>query len=138
MNLNPSLNRGKRAKNTARPSAPASTPRKPRIDKKHDIKIPLSYEMEYLIRTKGRENRKTKTQYSTSLLEKALSRSYVYPEVPYEDSEITTHAKVSRETYLIIGNLADQWGHGSVRRAAHRILMEMIRIETGGVIIEEV
>ncbi|WP_157930357.1 hypothetical protein [Mycobacteroides abscessus] len=137
MNLNPSLNQKKKSQTTARPSTP-SAPRKPRIDKKHDIKIPLSYEIEYLIRTKSRARGKSKTAYSTELLEQALTRSYVFPEVPYEDSDISTHAKVSKETYLIIGNYADKWGHGSVRKAAHRILMEMIRIETGGVIIEKV
>ena len=138
MNLNPSLNRNKKTTAAARPSTPSMAPRKPRIDKKHDIKIPLSYEIEYLIRTKGRAQGKSKTVFSTELLEKALARTYVFPEVPYEDSDISTHAKVSKETYLIIGNYADKWGHGSVRKAAHRILMEMIRIETGGVIIEKV
>jgi hypothetical protein len=116
--LNPALTSTRKVKSE-------SAPRKVRKDKLHDIKIPVTEEMDLIIR---REARKfwagSKTSLGTELLVFGLENIFVYPEVPYQDSPFTVHVKVDHDLYQKIGDYADKWRYRSVRMAAHRIIME--------------
>lgn len=119
-NLNPILNK---------PKSPRSEPqkRKTRSNKLHDIKIPVSEDMDTLLR---RESRRfwngSKTAIGTEILLFGLENIFIYPDVTYKDSPFTVHCKVDHMTYQNIGNYASSW-KCSVRQAAHRIFMEAIK-----------
>lgn len=115
--------------------ATSSSNRKIRSDKKHDIRIPIvTADLYKIIRSQSRERGVTMTVFTTQLIEKAINQSSQFDEIPYTDNELIVHAKVDRRIYLLLGNYADEWGHGSVRRASHRIFYNMLRREFGMIV----
>jgi hypothetical protein len=131
--LNPSLTSSRKVNS-------GFAPRKVRKDKLHDIKIPVTEEMDLIIR---REARKfwggSKTSLGTELLVFGLENVFVYPEIPYQDSPFTVHVKVDHDTYQKIGTHADKWRYRSIRMAAHRIFMEAYKKkQLGGIVNEEI
>ncbi|WP_078557116.1 hypothetical protein [Bacillus alkalicellulosilyticus] len=95
--------------------------RKIRSDKKKDIKIPLTLTQKQLLKKIARKNRTTVTQACTKLVEEGLTFFETFPEVDYENSTLTVHAKLSNfySEQLFLYEL--EWDMSS-RKAAHRIL----------------
>lgn len=115
--------------------SPPSHVRKRRCDKKHDIRIPLvSEDLWKIISNQSRAKGETMTVFATKLVEKGINHYSQFDEFPYADNQLIVHVKVDQQTYLLIGNLADEWGHGSVRRATHRIFYSMLRREYGMIV----
>lgn len=102
-------------------------PRKVRSDKLHDIKIPVSENMDTLIR---RESHRfwngSKSALGTEILMFGLDQVFVYPDVTYKDGPFTVHCKVDHEVYQRLGDLAADW-KCSVRKAAHRVFIEAFK-----------
>jgi hypothetical protein len=131
--LNPSLTSTRKVNSE-------TAPRKVRKDKLHDIKIPVTEEMDLTIR---RESRKhwggSKTALGTELFIFGLENIFNYPEIPYQDSPFTIHVKVDHDTYQTIGTYADKWRYRSIRMAAHRIFIEACKKkQLGGIANEEI
>jgi hypothetical protein len=120
LNLNPILNNPKKKREEPQQ-------RKIRSDKLHDIKIPVSEQMDTIIR---RESRRfwngSKTALGTEILLYGMQNIFIYPDVTYQDSPYTVHCKVDHEVYQKLGHLSDEW-KCSIRKAAHRIFMEAIK-----------
>lgn len=97
--------------------------RKIRSDKLHDIKIPVTEKMDYIIRRNAKLSwNGSKTSLGTELVIFALDNLFIYPDVTYQDSPYIVHVKVNHETYQRIGEYASEW-KCSIRKAAHRIFI---------------
>ena len=111
--------------------------RKTRSDKLHDIKIPVTENMDLTLRRESRRNwNSSKTALSTEILLFGLDQLFVYPEVPYEDLPLIVHCRVNNAVYQRIGEHADKW-NCSIRKAAHRIFMEAYKKKQFGGITNE-
>lgn len=112
--------------------------RKINSNKLHDIKIPVSENLEQIIR---KESRKcwggSKTSLGTELLMFGLEHLFYYPDVEYQDGPFTVHIKVNHEIYQRIGEYQDQWRCRSIKQAAHRIFMEAVKKKQLGGITDE-
>ncbi|WP_100373060.1 hypothetical protein [Bacillus sp. FJAT-45037] len=124
MHINPMLNEK------------ARKPRKKRSDSKRDIKIPVTQdEKEFIIRASiGRGE--SETEYCTKLIQSALERNSEFDEVEYQHSSLSVHIKLSQEWYDIISYYAALWHCRSIRKVAHRIFMQSLRLERGEIIFE--
>lgn len=114
------------------------TERKVRKDKLHDIKIPITENMDLVLR---RESRKfwggSKTAIGTEIFTFGLKSLFNYSEVAYKDSPFTVHVKIDHDTYEELGSYATLW-KCSARKAAHRIFMEAyLKKQYGGITSEE-
>ena len=111
--------------------------RKVRSDKLHDIKIPVTENIDLTLR---RESRRywngSKTAIGTDILLFGLEYILVYPDVSYKDLPYTVHCKVDHDTYQKIGEYATIW-KCSVRKAAHRIFLEAYKKRQLGGITDE-
>ncbi len=106
--------------------------RKVRKDKKHDIQIPLTEEQRRLIKVLARNRRMTPTSFCSMLLKNALIRNHDYPEVQYPSSKSKTcHAKFEEDYFEMLFGYTVRWDC-SLKKAAHRILLEMLRQESRG------
>lgn len=131
-NLNPMFNNKKRQVNhdwdslNVRKKEPK--PRKTRIDKKHDIKIPLDSHQMKIIRIRAFEHNLTITQYSALLLKKGLKLDQsLFPEVDYNKSNLSVHPKLESYYYELLFHYSLSFELKSMRKTAHRILVEMIK-----------
>ncbi len=110
--------------------------RRTRSDKKRDIKIPVTKdEKEFIIRA-SIERRETETEYCTKVLKTALSRHSEFYEVEYQNLKDTVHVKVDVFLEEQIAYYAALWGCRSIRKVAHRIFMQELRLERGEIIFE--
>lgn len=112
------------------------TARKPRSDKKHDIRIPVSPETKKTIRLLA-QNSISVTQYCTGLITEAIDRQYDFPSVQYVNYDEVVHAKVTKEQYDQLYSLMLKWNFRSIRQTAQRILLGMIMLEEGEIFIEK-
>ncbi|MCQ6337535.1 hypothetical protein NPM14_29280 [Bacillus cereus] len=103
-------------------------PRKTRIDKKKDIKIPVNEIQRQLIRTSAFQQGITTTQYMSKLLTEHLKIDYISEIHAYEykDTKKYIHAKLEQKTHSQLVRLAIEWGV-SQRAAATRILCFALR-----------
>ncbi|GAE27116.1 hypothetical protein JCM9140_3232 [Halalkalibacter wakoensis JCM 9140] len=125
MHINPMLNQKKK-----------DVSRRTRSDKKRDIKIPVTKdEKEFIIRA-SIERRETETEYCTKVLKTALSRHSEFYEVEYQNLKDTVHVKVDVFLEEQIAYYAALWGCRSIRKVAHRIFMQELRLERGEIIFE--
>lgn len=104
--------------------------RRERGDKKHDVKVPLRpdliKEMEYQAFRKNL----SLTSYAAVLLAKGLKLdSSLFPEGDYNPRDRMVHCKTPRFLYEKLFHYKVEWGCRSMRRAAHRIIVEMIMRE---------
>lgn len=98
--------------------------RKVRLDKLHDIKIPVTEYVDMRLRIESRRYwNGSKTALGTDILMFGLEHVFVYPDVSYQEQPYTVHCKVDHDTYQKIGEYAAHW-KCSVRQAAHRIFVE--------------
>jgi hypothetical protein len=137
-NINPMFSHSK-PKATSQKTKPLNVrnqPKKTRSDKKHDIRISVSPETKVHI-LKLAENSPSVTQYCTSLISKSLNMNYEASEVRYVNYDEIVHAKVSQEQYKQIYNLKIKWKCRSVRQAAQRLLLGMLKLEKGEITIEK-
>ena len=119
--LNPGLNEIKNPKEVKRPS-----PRK-----RHDIKIPLPEQIDYMLRLHSRKGFSgSKTALGTHLFLQGLHHIVEYRDFPYDDESIMTHLKISQEDYERLSVYSSDW-KVSQRRAAHRIFMNAYIREFG-------
>lgn len=130
--LNPVL---RQSKNTI----PNPQARKVRSDKLHDIKIPVSEDVDLIIRRESRRFwRGSKTALGTEILMFGLHDVFVYPDVTYKDGPYTIHCKVDHDVYQRLGGMAASW-KCSIRKAAHRVFMEAFKKkQLGGITDGEV
>lgn len=111
--LNPILNENQRPKEI----------KKACTRKKHDIKIPLPEQIDYMLRLHSRKGfGGSKTAYGTHLFLQGLDHMSEYEVFPYDDESIMTHLKITQETYERLSVYSAEWKI-SQRRAAHRIFM---------------
>lgn len=108
--------------------------RKIRSDKLHDIKIPVTEQIDYVIRRNAKLSwNGSKTSLGTDLVLFALDNLFVYPDVTYKDGPHIVHIKVNHDTYQIIGEYASEW-KCSIRKAAHRIFIAAYhKMQLGGI-----
>jgi hypothetical protein len=110
--------------------------RRIRSDKKRDIKIPVTKEEKSFIIMASIERKESETDYCTQLLKSALARNTEFDEVKYQNLEDTVHVKVNAFLEEQIAYYAALWGWGSMRKVAHRIFMQSLRLERGEIIFE--
>ena len=111
--LNPMLNEVQRPKEVKR-ACP---------NKKHDVKIPLPEQIDYMLRLHSRKGfGGSKTAFGTHLFLEGLDHMSEYQEFHYNDESIMTHLKISQEAYERLSVYSADW-KVSQRRAAHRIFM---------------
>ena len=128
LNLNPMYQKTKpKLPPTERQYMQPSRPRKERSDKKKDIKVPLTEEQKRMVRWGAYQREMTATSFSTTLVEKALSRPYLkeLTEIPYEDTYDYVHVKLSKTNYEVVVKLSILW-NVSIRKGVHRILLFML------------
>ena len=119
--INPILSSTKKSS-----SSLPSAPRKVNKNKKHDIRIPVSEELESVLRREAiKYTEGSKTKISTQLFLFGLKYLHHYPAIKYEDGPIIVHVKVEQEVYEELGEYAAEW-RLSMRQAAHRIFMEAL------------
>ena len=119
--LNPVLNEINRPKEVKRASPL----------KKNDIKIPLSEQIDYMLRLHSRKGfNGSKTALGTHLFLKGLNYMFEYQDYPYEDESIMTHLKISQEEYVRLSVYSSKW-KVSQRKAAYRIFMNSYLREFG-------
>lgn len=119
--LNPMLNEVKRPKERKKASPL----------KKHDIKIPLPEQIDYMLRLHSRKGFSgSKTALGTHLFLQGLNYMFEYLEFPYEDESIMTHIKISQADYERLSVYSSEW-KVSQRKAAHRIFMNAYIREFG-------
>ncbi len=108
-------------------------PRKTRCDKKHDIKVPVTEIQKMKIRLQAHRKGLRATPYSSNLVIEGLKREFITDIgefTPYKDTHDYVHVKLLPYHYEKIVELAIKWGV-SERRAAHRILLFMVKWEEG-------
>ena len=127
MHLNPMLHQKRR-----------SGSRKVRSDKKHDIKIPVTQEEKEFIIMASIGRGESETVYCTQLLQSALEQNSNFDEVRYVNHEQTVHVKLGQDFYGMVSYYAASWHCRSIRKAAHRIFMQSLRLERGEIIIESI
>ena len=99
-------------------------PRKVNSNKLHDIKIPVSENLDLAIRREAYKKWDgSKTAISTEVFLYGLYNLFYYPEVIYKDGPTTVHVKIDHDTYMKVGEYASTW-KCSIRKAAHRIFIE--------------
>ncbi len=123
--LNPMLNKQKK-----------DVSRRTRSDKKRDIKIPVTKEEKLFIIRASIERKESETDYCTQLLKSSLSRNREFEEVEYRNLEDTVHVKVNAFLEEQIAYYAALWGWRSMRKVAHRIFKQSLRLERGEIIFE--
>ncbi|MCY8737539.1 hypothetical protein P8881_19585 [Bacillus haynesii] len=133
MNLDGGLNPMFNKKNTV--SAPSKmkndqkVKRNQRIDKKHDIKIPLNAELMKMIRRQAFRVGMSATQYAAHLIRIGMKHpcnSFPTPNVPYNPKLKNVHAKLSKYEYSNLLDFQLDFGYTSQRQTAYRILINMI------------
>lgn len=112
-----------------------SKPRKQRSDKKHDIKIVVSKSDKQKVMYNSRLQGLSEKKYCTALVKQALNLNCDFDDREYPDSKLTVHINPDKELYTEIVNKSVDW-QCSIRKAAHRIFTEALRLETGGIEIE--
>jgi len=91
--------------------------------KKHDIKIPLPEQVDYMLRLHARKGfGGSKTALGTHLFLEGLNHIGIYQDFRYADDSIMTHIKILQEDYERLSVYSAEW-RISQRRAAHRIFM---------------
>ena len=119
--LNPILNEIKKPKDV----------KKVNSLKKHDIKIPLPEQIDYMLRLHSRKGFSgSKTALGTHLFLQGLNYIFEYREIPYEDGSIMTHIKIPQIDYERLSVYSSKW-KVSQRKAAHRIFMNAYLREFG-------
>lgn len=114
-------------KQKSRYAAPPVRVRKPRIDKKMDIKIPLTEDIYDRIAHYADRQRVSMTFLATTYMEQIVARNHDFKEVDYEDSELTVHVKANQDLIDTINRYKSKWRYRSTRKTAHRLFMEVIR-----------
>lgn len=101
--------------------------RKPRNDKKSQIKIPVTVDEKLMIGRLSLINghRGEVHSYLADVFLQALERPYVQYSKPvqYKDNGCYVSTKVKKEVYERIMELKVNWGLRSIRQAAHRIII---------------
>lgn len=113
---------------------PPTETRKTRIDKKHDIHIPLELQLYKMLRRQAHKQQLSMTQYSSWLVQKGLRMDIsLFPELDYRQHKTMARAKLEQYYYDELFNFSLEWGYTTMRRTAHRILVEMIKRKEGSV-----
>lgn len=109
--------------------------RKTRVDKKKDVKIPLTIEQRKLLKRLAKKNNTDPTYFSSYLIKKALTRKLIIPEppVPYNPKERLTTAKLELYYHDLLFEKSIDLDCKSLRSTAYRILSYMLIIESGGI-----
>lgn len=106
--------------------------RKPRKDKKTQIKIPITVEEKLMIgRLSLLNGHKGEIHsYLGEVFSHAMERPYIQysKAVPYKDNGSYVSTKVKKEVYEKIVELKVMWGLRSIRQAAHRIVMNELGV----------
>lgn len=105
-------------------------PRKKRSDSKFDIRVHVTEEEKRVARFLAVRNRSHITPFCSSLVKKALTRSIDYPEITYRSTGKPIEIKLEGEFNDLLMNYVIEWDC-SKRKAAHRILTYMLRVEGG-------
>ena len=111
----------------------AASERKPRSDKKTDIKIPLTKEQRIIVRRMARQYNMDPTPFTEYLVKKGLARGIPFgkPREAYPSgSQLSFHARLEANFLEKLDNWRIEWDC-SRREAAYRILMGMINAEGG-------
>lgn len=110
-------------------------PRKKRSDAKSDVKIPLTTVERQQVKILARANKMTVTEYCSHLINLYIERNWDYKEVNYHASEKCVHATFKQNEYDELFSFSVKWDC-SLRQAAHRILLNALYFERGGIDIE--
>ncbi|MFB3164716.1 hypothetical protein ABLO26_25480 [Neobacillus sp. 179-J 1A1 HS] len=104
-----------------------SAQRKTRIDKKKQIKIPVTDEQKLHIGRLSLLNghKGEIDSYLASVFSQALERPYIQysKSIDYKDNRNYASTKVKMEVYEELARLRVEWGLRSIKQAAHRILI---------------
>lgn len=109
--------------------------RNQRVDKKHDIKIPLGEEVMKRLRKQAFRAAMSPTQYAAYLIRVGMKSSYnlfPVPTVPYNSEFKNVHAKLTKYEYSNLFDFQLEFGYTSQRKTAYRILVNMIYREQHG------
>lgn len=105
----------------------SASQRKPRNDKKKQIKIPVTDEQKLHIGRLSLLNghKGEIDSYLASVFSQAIERPYIQYSKPieYKDNSNYASTKVVKDVFDEITRLKVEWGLRSIRQAAHRILI---------------
>ncbi|MDP4087548.1 MAG: hypothetical protein Q8934_23580 [Bacillota bacterium] len=111
--------------------------RKKRSDAKHDVKIALSTEQRQITKMLAKRHHLSPTTYCSQLLGLFLIKNTDFQPVEYSPTDKrSVHANLSAAEYKLLFDYSVKWDC-SIRQAAHRILTIAIKVESGGINIEE-
>lgn len=105
-------------------------PRKKRCDAKFDIRVYVTEEEKRIIKYLAYKANMPVTPFCTLLLKKALTMNFDFPEVVYKASGKPVEIKLEKEFNDILMNHTFDWDC-SKRKAAHRILSFVLKLEGG-------
>ncbi|MCM3443998.1 MULTISPECIES: hypothetical protein [Metabacillus] len=107
-------------------------PRKPRNDKKIQIKVPVTLDEKRLIGKLSLENgyQGEIHPYLDMIFSTATERNFTKyaKQYVYNDTSLYVSTKITNEVHQKIVSLKVEWGLRSIRQAAHRILMNEIHV----------
>lgn len=106
--------------------------RKPRIDKKSQIKVPVTDEQKLEIGRLSLQNghKGEFHSYLADVFSQAAERPYIQysKAVPYKDTGNYVSTKVKNDVYEKIIELKVTWGMRSIKQAAHRIILNELGV----------
>lgn len=128
--LNPILNKLNKDESKTIQRSSVQQKRQQRVDKKHDIKIPLGRELIIEMKKRAFDKHMTLTEFTSYLLQKGvkdpLAKYLPMPERSYKGNETTVRAKLNKHEYDQLFSLQLEFDYRSQRQAAHHVLMNML------------
>lgn len=106
--------------------------RKKRNDAKTDIKVSVSIEQKKALRILGFCENLSVTQYASKLVIEGVVKDYIQfaPRTHYARDFEFVHVKLEQSVYERLLRLSVEW-NCSVRRAAHRVLINILKEQRG-------
>ncbi|WP_431818898.1 hypothetical protein [Bacillus pumilus] len=128
--LNPILNKLNKDESKTIQRSGVQQKKQQRVDKKHDIKIPLDKELIKEMKKRAFDKRMTLTEFTSYLLQKgvkgSLAKYHPMPERSYKGNENTVRAKLNKHEYEQLFVLQLEFDYRSQRQAAHHVLINML------------
>ncbi len=127
--LNPMFNKKPALNNQIKKTNDQKVKRNQRVDKKHDIKIPLNAVLVKMLRKQAFRFEMSPTQYASYLIRVGMKNSsdlFPVPSIPYLSNENTVHAKLTKYEFSKLFDFQLEFGYTSQRKTAYRILVKML------------
>lgn len=106
--------------------------RKKRMDSKTDVKVAVSLDQKKALRILGFCEKLSITQYASKLVKEGISKEYIQfaTRTHYSKDYEFVHVKLEQPYYEELVRLSIDW-NCSVRKAAHRVLINMLKEQRG-------